>query len=188
MRITAFIAGRRRGARAAGGVVAISALGLSVAGATGAFAASAHARAASAPACTASQLVVWLNTNGNGAAGSVFYTLEFTNLSGHPCTLSGYPGVSAVNLAGHRIGAPAKRDSGTTPHTVTLASGANARAAGATLRIVQSLNFPRSSCGPVTAAGLRVYPPNQRASKIVPFPFGACSHAADGVLSIRAVR
>jgi hypothetical protein len=25
-------------------------------------------------------------------------------------------------------------------------------------------------------------------SKIVPFPFGACAHAAEGVLSVRAVR
>src|SRR6185437_16984637 len=129
MRTTVLISGRRgRGrGRAVAGIIASSALGIAVAGATGAFAASPHARAASAPACTTSELVVWLNTNGNGAAGSVFYTLEFTNLSGHPCTLSGYPGVSAVDLAGRRIGAPARRDSGTTPHTVTLASGANAR-------------------------------------------------------------
>ena len=188
MRITAFTGGRRRRGRTVAGLVAISAVGMSVAGAAGAFAASPHARAAAVPACTTSKLVVWLDTNGNGAAGSVFYTLEFTNLSGHPCTLAGYPGVSAVDLSGHQIGAAARRDSGTTPHTVTLGTGPNGRAALATLRIVQSLNFPRSSCGPVTAAGLRVYPPNQRGSKLVPFPFGACSHSADNVLSSRAVR
>jgi hypothetical protein len=34
-------------------------------------------------ACVASQLVVWLDTAGNGAAGSVYYTLKFTNLSSH---------------------------------------------------------------------------------------------------------
>jgi Protein of unknown function (DUF4232) len=186
MRITGFIDGRRR--RALAGAVAIAALGLSVATASGSFAASPRASAASAPACATSELVVWLNTNGSGAAGSIFYTLEFTNLSSHPCTLSGFPGVSAVDLSGHRIGAPGKRDNFAAPHTVTLGSGPNARAAIATLRIVENGNFPRSSCGPVTAAGLRVYPPNQRASKLVPFPFGACSHSADGVLSVRAVR
>jgi hypothetical protein len=32
-------------------------------------------------------------------------------------------------------------------------------------------------CQPVTAAGLRVYPPDQRVAKVVPIPFGACPHA-----------
>jgi hypothetical protein len=36
-------------------------------------------------------------------------------------------------------------------------------------------------------AGVRVYPPNQRASRVVPFPFAACRHAAV-VLHITAVR
>ena len=186
MRTTVFIGGRR--GRSIGGTVLIAALGLLVATASGSFAAPPRASTASAPACATSGLVVWLNTTGSGAAGSTYYTLEFTNLSGHPCTLSGYPGVSAIDLSGNQIGAPAKRDSFAAPHTVTLGSGPNATAATATLRIVESGNFPRSSCGPVTAAGLRVYPPNQRASKIVPFPFGACSHTADGILSVRAVR
>lgn len=186
MRMTGLIVGRR--GRAGAGVAVLAAVGLSVATASGSLAASPHARTASAPACATSGLVVWLNTNGNGAAGSIYYTLEFTNLSGHACTLSGYPGVSAVDLSGHRIGAAAKRDTANTPHTVTLGTGPNASAATATLRIVENLNFPSSTCGPVTAAGLRVYPPNQRASKIVPFPFGACSKSADGVLSVRAVR
>src|SRR4029079_9392733 len=54
------------------------------------------------PRCTTAGLVVWLNTQGSGTAGSTFYQLKFTNLSGHACTLTGYPGVSGVNLAGHR--------------------------------------------------------------------------------------
>jgi len=174
---------RRRGAA---GAVALLAVAVSVTAAASSAAAP-RARAASAPACTTAGLVVWLDTNGDGAAGSTNYKLEFTNLSGHSCTLSGYPGVSAVDRAGHQIGAAAKRDSATTPHSVTLHSGASASAATATLRIVDYLNFPRATCGPTAAAGLRVYPPNQRASKLVPFPFGACSHGADGVLSIRAV-
>ncbi|MDQ6778933.1 MAG: DUF4232 domain-containing protein, partial [Actinomycetota bacterium] len=56
--------------------------------------------AASTPKCATSGLVVWLNTQGNGAAGSIFYALELTNLSGQTCTLNGYAGVSAVDLAG----------------------------------------------------------------------------------------
>jgi len=49
-----------------------------------------------------------MDTQGDGAAGSVYYTLQFTNLSGHACTLRGYPGVSAVSLSGHQLGAPAR--------------------------------------------------------------------------------
>jgi hypothetical protein len=130
---------------------------------------------ASATACATPGLVIWLDTQGNGTAGSVFYTLELTNLSGHTCTLRGYPGVSAVNLAGHTVGSAASRDHSTTPHNVTLAPGA----AG---------NFPPATCHQVTAAGLRVFPPGQTASKIVPFPFAACSSTGPVYLSVRAVR
>jgi Domain of unknown function (DUF4232) len=38
--------------------------------------------------------VVWLNTQADHAAGSSYYELEFTNLSGHACALQGFPGVS----------------------------------------------------------------------------------------------
>ena len=46
-------------------------------------------------------------------------------------------------------------------------------------------NFSPSLWHPVTAAGLRVYPPNQNASKTVPFPFLACS--GTGILSVESV-
>ncbi len=34
------------------------------------------------PACATSGLDVWLDTQGQGAAGTIFYKLNFTNLSG----------------------------------------------------------------------------------------------------------
>src|SRR5215469_1008433 len=123
------------------------------------------------PACETPGLVVWLNTNGNAAAGSVFYDLEFTNLSGHACTLNGFPFINAVSLAGSLLGHRAGF-SGGPPHQVTLNQGQTGQAE---LQIVQVLNFPASKCKPVTAAGLRVFPPNQTRAKVVPFPFGACS-------------
>ncbi len=141
--------------------------------------------AASTPKCATSGLVVWLGTQGNGAAGSIFYTLEFTNLSGHACTVSGFPGVSAVDLAGHQLGSPASRDTAHTPHTVTLAAGATATAV---LRIIQAGNFPSSACHQVTASGLRVFPPNLTTSKVVPFPFYACSRTGPVYLTVRAVQ
>ncbi len=107
------------------------------------------------PACATSGLDVWLNTQGNGAAGTIYYELEFTNLSGATCTLFGYPGVSGTDLSGNQLGSAAFRLSGT-PQTVTLANGATA---SAPLGIVEGGIFPSAQCGPVTAAGLRVYPP-----------------------------
>jgi Protein of unknown function (DUF4232) len=138
---------------------------------------------ASAARCATSGLVVWLNTNGDGAAGSTYFKLEFTNLSGHTCTLAGYPGVSAIDLAGHQIGAAASR-SPSAAHVVTLASAATATA---TLRIVQAGNFPPSACGQKTAAGLRVFPPNQTASKLIPFPFPTCARTGSRILNVGAV-
>ena len=34
---------------------------------------------------------------GNGAAGTIYYPLEFTNLSGRTCSLYGFPGVSVID-------------------------------------------------------------------------------------------
>ena len=41
---------------------------------------------------------------------------------------------------------------------------------------------------PLTAAGLRVYPPNLTTSKVVPFPFSACSLTGPVYLNVRAVK
>jgi hypothetical protein len=138
---------------------------------------------ASAPSCATSGLVVWMNTQGDAYAGGHYYTLNFTNLSGHACTLRGYPGVSAVTLTGRQIGSPAGWGK-TRPGTIILANGATATA---NLQASDPANYgtkcflpgPQPSPGhpgklPV-AAGLRVYPPNQRASKVIPFPIGACA-------------
>jgi len=125
-----------------------------------------------------------MNTRGSAYAGGVYYTLYFTNLSGHACTLFGYPGVSAVNLSGRQIGSPAGR-SPATRTTVRLAEGATA---SALLQVADPANFG-TKCflpGPPptqgkpgklpTAAGLRIYPPNQTTSKVIPYPFKACDH------------
>jgi hypothetical protein len=168
MRLPAVSFRRVTGARALGLAAALGSVG-----ALGAAAAPASGSAvvAGPPACQTAGLVVWLS-NGSGAAGSALYTMDLTNLSGHTCTLRGYPGVSAVTLSANQVGGAAVRAHGKKVKTVTLANGA---AATATLRIVDAGNFSRSACRPVTAAGLRVFPPNQTASKLVPFPFGVCS-------------
>jgi hypothetical protein len=125
-----------------------------------------------APLCETPGLVIWLDTNGNGTAGTIFFKLHFTNLSGHTCTLNGFPFLFAVNLTGHQVGPRATFRRPPSPHLVRLANG---KTATAVLGIVETGNFPRKACRPVTAAGLRVFPPNQTRSKLVPFPFSACS-------------
>jgi hypothetical protein len=98
----------------------------------------------------------------NRAAGGAYYDLEFTNLSGHACTLRGYPGVSAVSLTGRHLGSPAGWGSPATT-TVRLASG---HTATAELQVADTGNYsqcfqrlPQRPGRPgilPTAAGLRL--------------------------------
>ena len=147
--------------------------------------ASAAAARTAAPACTTTGLDLWLDTSGTGAAGTIYYQLHFTNLSGGTCTLLGYPGVSGVTLAGTQLGSAAARNHSVTPQLVTLTNGSTATAI---VGIAQTSLFQPAKCGPVTAAGLRVYPPGQTASKIVPFPFGACAKTGPVYLTTMAVK
>jgi hypothetical protein len=137
------------------------------------------------PSCVTSRLVVWLDTRSNGAAGSSYYMLKLTNFSGHTCSLAGYPGVSGVGIVGRQLGSAASRDDVHVARRITLRNHATATAI---LRIVDAGNYPNSRCHRVMAAGLRVYPPNQRVSKVVPFPFLACSRRGPVYLSVEAVQ
>jgi hypothetical protein len=148
-------------------------------------AAASEAAASAAPRCRTAALDIWFeNEIGGGTAGSVYYRFQFTNFSRRACTLEGYPKVLAVNLAGRRIGSPASHDPSESPRLVRLGPGGSAPAL---IRIVNADNFPRSACRPVTAAGFRVYPPGNTASRLVPFPFRACSKVDNGNLSVRVV-
>jgi hypothetical protein len=145
--------------------------------------ATAAATGAATARCATSGLVVWLDTRGDAAAGSVYYHLDFTNESGRTCSLAGYPGVSAVDLGGRRLGSPARRNP-STARTITLREGASA---AAVLRVGAGGNFPESMCHRVRAAGIRVYPPDAVTSKVVPFPFDACARTGPVFLSVDAV-
>jgi hypothetical protein len=172
--------GARRAARALALLASIAAL--AALGASSALAAG--ARAGTLPRCATAGLVIWLNPEDSGALGSFYFKLEFTNLSGHTCTLAGYPGVSAVNLRGRQVGSPAGREVTGPPGVVTLAP--EAQVAGL-LHVVDVAVLP-ASCRQTTAAGLRVYPPGERASKIVPFPFRTCAKLGDSPMSVRSVK
>src|ERR1700739_4615713 len=78
---------------------------------------------------TADDLGVWLAVAQlDGAAGSVYYPLQFTNLSRHACALRGFPGVSAVDRNLHQLGSPAGRARVVPVRTVVLAPGRTAHA------------------------------------------------------------
>lgn len=136
-------------------------------------------------ACAASGLVVWAGPEpGGGAAGSVYYRIEFTNLSTATCTLSGFPKVNAVDLKGKRVGAFATAEPGKKAAKVTLAPG---QVAAAQLRIVDALNFPADKCKATTAAGLRVGIPGGSGNKVAPLAFETCARATTKTLSVGPV-
>jgi Protein of unknown function (DUF4232) len=155
----------RTGAVATAAMSAAALTALATAATAGPATATATAARASAsvPACTASQLGVWVPPNqGNGAAGTVYYPLEFTNLSTSTCSMYGNPGVSAINSNGHQLGVPATWPSGATRHTVTLTPGATAHA---TLAYHDAAVGSYPPADHAQAFELRVYPPGQRSTQ-----------------------
>jgi len=161
------------------GIAALLVLVAHTAGASG-------AGTSSAPPCKTSGLDIWFEPEiGGGTAGSIFYRFQLTNFSKHSCTLRGYPKVFAANLAGHRFGAAASHEEVTAPHTVSLAPGGSA---SALVRVAEAGNFSPSDCHPVMAAGFRVSPPGQSASRFVPFPFEACAKVGHSNLAVQAVK
>jgi hypothetical protein len=127
-------------------------------------------------------VTAWLGVPGNGAAGSTYYELELSNISGHTCTLYGYPGVSAVGPGGGQLGSAAGRELGDPEHVVTLANGATAHVL---LQVTDTGNFSPSACDPKNAIGLKVYPPNDTAAKFIPFTFSACAKKGPVYLHVR---
>jgi len=109
--------------------------------------------------------------------------LNFTNLSGHACTLRGFPGVSAVNLKRKPAQHPVSAAPGCRP-----SPSKNGPSATAKPRIVAAEDFPASQCGAATAAGFRVYPPNQSASLLISQPISACSLGGLSYIFVQAIK
>ncbi|MEX5298064.1 DUF4232 domain-containing protein [Kocuria sp. CPCC 205292] len=122
-----------------------------------------------APLCATSQLEAAATPVG-GAAGSVHVDLVLSNAGAGPCTLAGYAGVSFVDAAGTMIGSPAVRDA-TVPGTGRVLAPGESAVAG--LRVGQAANH--QSCDARSATGLRVYPPENTESVVIPFPVEACA-------------
>jgi hypothetical protein len=115
----------------------------------------------------------------DGAAGSTFIPLIFTNTGSDPCTLEGFPTVEFVGDGdGTQVGDAATEDTATSPvEVITLDPGTSAEA---TLKITTAGNV----CEPVDVDGFRVIPPGSSdAFFIEESSYDAC----DGDVSIMTV-
>lgn len=109
----------------------------------------------------------------SGAAGTVWRPLRFTNVSGGPCEIQGFPGVSYVaGDDGHQVGAAAYRED-SKGAAVTLAAGETAFAA---VGFTQVGNYDPKDCQPTKVRGLRVYPPQETRSKFVRYERTGCAN------------
>jgi hypothetical protein len=140
-------------------------------------------------ACRTASLRLSVDTSlADGAAGSTYYPIDFTNTSTAACELAGYPGVSFMTTAdgtGRQIGAAAQRNPQFGSTVVRLDPGGEAHA---WLQVAQAGNYPASSCSPATAHGLRVYPPDETQAGYIPQDFQACAVTTAQVLTIMPVR
>lgn len=120
-----------------------------------------------------------------GAAGSIYQVLDFTNISHVSCTLYGFPGVS---LAGgspvKQIGLAATEDHSSPRQLITLAPGA---VASSLLRIVQAANFPPARCELANASYLQIYPPNQTTPVYLKYKAQACVKSVQ-ILTVSVVK
>jgi hypothetical protein len=122
--------------------------------------------------CTASGLRVSVGA-ANGAAGSLYYPLDFTNVSGSTCTMYGYPGVSfAARPNGGTVGGPAVRNPTFAKALITLSPGVTAHAP---LKVANAENYPAALCKPVTAHWLKIFPPASYVADFVAFTAVTCT-------------
>ena len=138
--------------------------------------------------CQSSALKVTVDTSqAGGAAGSVYYPVNFTNTSDAACGLYGYPGMSFVTAAadGQQIGAAAQQNPAFGKLSVLLPAGGVAHA---WLQVAQAGNYPASACQPETAHWLRVYPPGNTVANYVDLTLSACASASTPLLTVTPVR
>ncbi len=135
-----------------------------------------HAQESPPATCVRNQLGV--RSNGTqGAAGTIYGALVFTNRSHAMCRLKGYPRIQLFGKDGRPIHTTVRRDLSPGPKNVRLAPGASA-----TFRTSYS---DVSSGGPCpTSSVAQITPPNAGASLFIPATMFPC----EGVVHVSAVR
>ncbi len=115
------------------------------------------------------------------AAGSIILTLVFTNTSSGPCTLFGFPGVSYVGADGEtQVGSAAVR-SPRPGQTVLLKPG---QSASSQVRAANVRNYPAEECEPTPVSGIRVYPPGDTGSVVLPRASTGCATSSPNVTQL----
>lgn len=136
-------------------------------------------------ACTTDELSITLG-QGQGAAGTFYSPIIFTNDGSSTCTLFGYPGVSFTDSHHSQIGPAAQRETGP-KKKVSLPPG---QQASALLRRPDAGNYSAGSCNQKGARFLKVYPPGETVAAYIALPSGTevCSTSAgpSGVGTIQA--
>jgi hypothetical protein len=134
--------------------------------------------------CALSGLSISLGPGARVTTVVTRYLLDFTNVSGAPCTLAGYPQVAAYRGDGAQVGAAAGQDLSVAARRIVLAPGQTAHA-------TLDATVPATRCRPVRAAGLRVVAPGQKAARYLRRPLTACTARApggQGYLRVRAIQ
>jgi len=133
--------------------------------------------------CAVSGLRISLGPGARVSAAITRYPVDFTNVSGAPCTLAGYPEVAAYRGNGAQVGAGAGDDLSAAAHRVLLGPGQTAHA-------TLDASVTTARCGPAHAAGLRVVTPGQTVARYVRRPLTACAARAprgQEYLRVRAI-
>jgi hypothetical protein len=143
------------------------------------------ATAGGPPACATRDLKLTVGV-AQGAAGSVYQVIDFTNIGTASCSLYGYPGVA---LAGGspvtQIGQAASRSPQAGPSLVTLQPGG---VGNTLLRITQAQNYPTSKCNPMASTYLQIYPPNQTTPVYLGYKSTGCSANGVNLLTVSVVQ
>jgi hypothetical protein len=137
---------------------------------------------ATVPSCAMSRLRISVGTGSRVTTVVTRYPLDFTNVSGAPCTLTGYPEVTAYQ-GDAVVGGVAVRETSVGAARVLLEPGQTAHT---------SLDASLSAkCRPVRVSGLRVVTPGQSAARYVKRSLTACADrvpADEGYLRVRAIQ
>lgn len=132
--------------------------------------------ASAPPECSTAELAISLGPD-NPGAGTNYLPVILRNAGALPCSTGGFPGVSFVSNSGAQVGFSAKwaATAQSPPRLVVLAPG---QSASALLSFVFAGNVPAADCHQAAATGLRVYPPNEAAPRVLDLSETVCTTLA----------
>jgi hypothetical protein len=133
------------------------------------------------PRCAVSGLRISVGQAAHVTSMVTRYALDFSNVSGAPCTLAGYPEVAAYSGDDVQVGELATRDTSVAASRVLLAPGETAHTS-----LDASVSTGR--CRPVLAAGLRIMVWPGHAVSYVRQPLLACAGPGQNYLQVRAIQ